>query len=456
MSMVQNLKFNELSATFDVVVNKNEYLALVDKFQNEELKNVKVDGFRPGNVPKEVAMKHVNPQALESMIMEKIVKETSKPAFTEVDESITKEGRVMLSLSYDTSEEKAIKEDEQENLVYSCIASLLPQVDLSAIDKIKVDIKVNEEEFPPFEMYEKSQIRNLMKDANEYTSTDEGAKDDDKVLISFAGELDGESHPELGSDEYNLLLGSNEFLPEFETAVSGMRKDETKTFDVKFPVDYFSEKFADKKVQFTVNVKSVNTPKFKSIQEIVDSSEEKKSQLESEESIKGFIASRYEQEKNEYLRNAKQTAVIEAIIEQTPNFPISMEVVGQQTDRIFNNLLEYSQRSSQPIGKVFVIMGMKSKNKNIENADSLTVRSEVEESVKSELKLQYTYLTVIRTQKLELPSQDELKIYVDQISANPAMYGYPQDVSKDELSDMIADNLANRKALDYLIDKIVK
>ncbi len=454
--MVNNLTINELDARFDVVVKNDEYLALVDKFQNEELKNVKVDGFRPGMVPKEVALKHINTQALESVIMEKVVKETSKTAFEEVDQSLTKEGRVLLSLAYDTTEEKAIKEDDDQNLVYSCIANLLPKVDLDQIEKLKVTVDNTSQDFPEYEAYEKSQIRNLMKDANEYIPSTEGAKDGDKVVMSFSGELDGESHPELGSDQYTLLLGSNEFLPEFEAAVQGMKTDESKTFDVEFPSDYFSEKFAGKTVKFTANIKEVNTPKFNSIQEIVDSSEEKKQQLESEESIKSFIKTRYDMEKAEFEKNFKQTAVIEKIISDSPNFPISSEVVNQQTDRIFNQLIEYAQRSGQPIGKAFQAMGMKSENKNIENADSLTVRSEIEENVKKELKLQYTYLTVIRTKKLELPSIDELKVYVDQIKASPSMYGYPEKASEQELTDMIGDNLANRKALDYLIEKIAQ
>ena len=99
-------------------------------------------------------------------------------------------------------------------------------------------------------------------------------------------------------------------------------------------------------------------------------------------------------------------------------------------------------------------MGMKSDNNKIETLDALGIRSEIEENVKSELKLQYIYLTVIKTKKLELPSPEELKVYVQQIKASPRMYGYPDDATEEELTDMIGDNLANRKALDYLIEKI--
>jgi trigger factor len=453
MSLV-NFKIEDLVAKFDIVVNKDEYLALVDKYQNDYLKEVKVEGFRPGKVPKEVALKQINAEALEAKIMEDIVKETSKPAFQEVDAEITKANRVMLSLAYDTDEKKAIREDDNQNLVYSCIANLLPHVDLDIVEKIKVESQVDESKFPEYSEYENSQIRNLMKDVNEYSAAEDGAKEGDKVVMSFTGALDGEEHPELASDEYTLLLGSNEFLPDFEKAIYGIKGGESKTFDVKFPSDYFSDKFADKTVQFTANSKEVQRPKFATIQEVIDSSEEKKADLESEENIKNFIKSRYDQEKTDFNKNSVQTKVIEAVVKQTPNFPISTDVVIQQTDRIFNQLIDYASKTQQPIGKAFIAMGMKSDNPKIETLDALGIRSEIEENVKSELKLQYIYLTVIKTKKLDLPSPEELKVYVQQIKTSPRMYGYPEDATEEELTDMIGDNLANRKALDYLISKI--
>jgi trigger factor len=454
MSLVKNLKIEDLVAKFDIEVNKDEYLALVDKYQNQYLKEVKVDGFRPGNVPKDIALKHINAEALEGKIMEDIVKETSKPAFQEVDAEITKANRVMLSLAYDTEENKAIREDDNQNLVYSCIANLLPSVNLETIENLKVEKDTDESKFPEYTDYENSQIRNLMKDVNEYTNVEDGAKEGDKVVMSFSGALDGEAHPELASDEYTLLLGSNEFLPDFEKAIYGIKAGETKTFDVKFPSDYFSDKFAGKTVQFTSNPKEVQRPKFATIQEVIDSSEEKKQDLESEENIKNFIKSRYDQEKSDFVKNGVQSKVIETVVKNSPNFPISNDVVSQQTDRIFNQLIDYGSKTQQPIGKAFIAMGMKSDNPKIETLDALGIRSEIEENVKAELKLQYIYLTVIKTKKLDLPSPEELKVYVQQIKSSPRMYGYPEDATEEELTDMIGDNLANRKALDYLISKI--
>jgi trigger factor len=456
MSLVKNLTISDLNAKFDVFVNKDEYLALVDKFQNNFLKDIKVDGFRPGMVPKEVALKHVNTDALEAKILEEVVKETSRPAFEEINNEITKANRVMLSLSYDTSDEKSIKEDDNQNLVYSCIAHLLPHVDLDKIESLSVSLDENAINFPEYEDFERSQIRTLMKDANEYANSENGAKDGDKVVMSFEGKLDGEFHPELNADEYTLLLGSKEFLPDFEQAIYSIKGGEEKTFPVKFPEDYFSDKFAGKTVEFTALAKEVLSPKYQSLQELIDSSEEKKEEFESEENIKNFVKMRYDQEKQEFINKNAQNVVINTIVKESSNFPIDTDVVNEQSDRIFSQLIEYAQKTNQPIGKAFIAMGLRSEKNNIENADVLTIKGEIENNVKNELKLQYIYLTVIKSRKLELPSPEEIKLYVNQIKASPRMYGYPEDATEEDLTSMIGDNIANRKALDYLIEKIVK
>jgi trigger factor len=454
MSLVSNFKIHPTRASFDIVVAKDEYLALVDKYQNLYLKDIKVDGFRPGMVPKEIAMKQINPATLQSKVMEDVIKDTSFEAFGEIETMLNEQNRVILSIAYDDNSEKSIKHDDESNLVYGCIAHLLPAIDLDKIEKIKVKVDLDSEEFPKLEEYTKSQIRTLMKDANDYQTTKEAAKEGDKVEMSFIGSLDGETYPELASDRYTLLLGSNEFLPDFESAMYGVKKDESKTFDVRFPSDYFSDKFAGQTVQFTAEVKDVHVPKYSTLTEMIESSEEMKQDLESEENINKMIKMRYDEEFQQFQESKKQSAVIDALVYQTPNFDIDVDLVGQQTDRIFNNLIEYSSKTNKSIGKAFVDKGLRSEKKNIEVLDALAIKQEIEINVKAELKLQYIYITVSKVKKLDLPSAEELEVYASQISSSPKMYGYPENLTKEELIDMIGDNLANRKALDYLISKM--
>lgn len=454
MSVIKNLEIKNSEASFDICVYKDEYLVMVDKYQNEYIKDVKVDGFRPGKVPKEIALQQIDLKAFENTIIQRIVRETSKPAFDEITTKLEAQKRVLLSFAYDTNEEKAIREDEEQNFIYSCIALLLPPIDLDIMENLELKIEDNNKNFPKYEDFENSQIRTLMKEINTFEDQGSEAKDGDIVIISFTGEMDGESCPELSSDQYTLLLGSNEFLPQFENEIQGLKKDDIKTFDTKFPDDYFSPKFVNKNVVFTVTIKEVKTPKYSSIKEILENSPENKEALGSEEDIKELIKYKY---KNEQERNNKeliQKKVVEALIRDTPDFEISSNTVNKQTDRLFFELIENSKKEGLSIGSMFLKMGFFSDNTNIENLDSLAIRSEVEKNVKDELKLQLIYLTVIKSKKLDLPSEKELDTYISQIKSSPKLYGYPENVSNEELKDMLIDNLSNRKALDYLIDKI--
>jgi len=54
-----------------------------------------------------------------------------------------------------------------------------------------------------------------------------------------------------------LLLGSNTFIPGFETNLIGMKPAEEKTFTLTFPKDYGVKTLQNRKVDFTVTIKKV-------------------------------------------------------------------------------------------------------------------------------------------------------------------------------------------------------
>ena len=100
----------------------------------------------------------------------------------------------------------------------------------------------------------------------EYTDVDRAAKDGDCVCIDFTGTIDGEEFDGGSAEDYNLTLGSGDFLPEFEDALIGKKAGDTAVFTVTFPKDYdLDETVAGKEAEFTVTVYSVsevNVPEF--------------------------------------------------------------------------------------------------------------------------------------------------------------------------------------------------
>lgn len=109
-------------------------------------------------------------------------------------------------------------------------------------------------------------IEELQEENKEYKEiTDRAAQEGDSVNIDYTGVIDGEAF-EGGSDtDYELVLGSGDFLEDFENSLIGKNSGEATTFPVTFPEDYFDEEMAGKEAEFTVTINKiseVNVPEY--------------------------------------------------------------------------------------------------------------------------------------------------------------------------------------------------
>lgn len=94
-------------------------------------------------------------------------------------------------------------------------------------------------------------------------NTDEPAAEGHTVLVSFVGKIDGTPFEGGSAKEMPVQLGLGQMLPDFETGLLGIKKDETKTFTVAFPADYHAEALKGKTAEFEVICHAVKRKKEK-------------------------------------------------------------------------------------------------------------------------------------------------------------------------------------------------
>lgn len=82
------------------------------------------------------------------------------------------------------------------------------------------------------------------------------AQNGDKVIIDFAGYLNGVAFDGGTASNYPLVLGSGQFVPGFEDQVIGMRKGEERDVNITFPQQYVPN-LAGKDVVFKVKLVDV-------------------------------------------------------------------------------------------------------------------------------------------------------------------------------------------------------
>lgn len=79
----------------------------------------------------------------------------------------------------------------------------------------------------------------------------------DVVTANYVATIDGKSFEGGAVTYYDWIVGSGEMLPEFDEAVLGMKRGETKKILCTFPEDYHSDVLAGKEVTFVVNIQAI-------------------------------------------------------------------------------------------------------------------------------------------------------------------------------------------------------
>lgn len=83
---------------------------------------------------------------------------------------------------------------------------------------------------------------NLQSDKAEVTDAAESVKEGDSVTINYVGQSSGKVIEV--EDTYDLTVGEGSMTAGFEDGLIGMKKGETKTIQITFPEDFYSEELA--------------------------------------------------------------------------------------------------------------------------------------------------------------------------------------------------------------------
>ena len=102
------------------------------------------------------------------------------------------------------------------------------------------------------------QIENTMSmSAEEVEDPETQIEDGDIANIDYEGKKDGVAFDGGTAEDYDLSIGSGQFIDGFEDGLIGAKKGETRDLNLTFPEDYNSEELAGQEVVFTVTVNAI-------------------------------------------------------------------------------------------------------------------------------------------------------------------------------------------------------
>lgn len=252
-----------------------------------ELKDrVRINGFRPGKVP--VAhLKKIYGRAVMAETIDALIREMNAQIVSDRGLKLAMEPQVKIP-----DEQAAVERviGGQADLAYTLELEVLPKIELGDFSGITL-------ERPVAEVAEAEIDRALERIAEQnrpYAAKGEGAKveNGDRVVIDFAGKIDGTPFEGGTGGDVAVNVGSGTFIPGFEDQLVGMTAGETRQINVTFPSTYPNTALAGRAAEFEVVAKSIEAPSTVNIDDAFATS----LGLESLAKLKEAISSRLQQE----------------------------------------------------------------------------------------------------------------------------------------------------------------
>ena len=232
----------ELTVTLDAKDLKTASEKAIEKLAKE----VRVEGFRKGKVPTEVAKKFIPENDLNAETADIAVRTTVIAAFSETQKSPL----VMPSVNI-------TKYVPGEMMEYTATADIIPEVKLCDYKKLGV----KKEEVKILAKDVQGVLDNIAKSFAEKKAVKRAAKLTDEVIIDFVGKKDGVAFPGGSAKDFHLVLGSMSLIPGFEDGIVGHEPGDKFELKLTFPKDYGMTDLAGVKTVFEILLKQVNEVK---------------------------------------------------------------------------------------------------------------------------------------------------------------------------------------------------
>ena len=320
---------NELEMVIEV--SADELDAAVTKAFLKNRKNIAVPGFRKGKAPRKIIEKMYG-LIFHNDALEEIMPEVFRFALEENEHDI---------VGYPKVSDIDIK-DDNAGADITITASLRPEIKIGEYKGLKAqkpNVEVSDSEVD-------NELDGMRTRNARIEKVDRPAQSGDVTIIDFEGFVDGEKFDGGTSENYELELGSNRFIPGFEDQVIGMSVGEVKDIDLVFPEEYV-EHLAGKPVVFKV---TLNEVKEKILPELDDEFAKDVSEFDTLDEYKQSIKDQIQTARQEDIDKTFESLLMEQLVESMEaDVPESMidAQFDKQMDNMTHQMTQYGMQPAQ-------------------------------------------------------------------------------------------------------------
>lgn len=421
MSLKSNNKVETNKYELEVAVDGAAFEAAVEKAYLKNRKNIRLQGFRPGKAPRKM---------IEKMYGEGVFYEDAVNALVPdaVPAAIEEAGLKLVA----RPDIDVVSVDKNDGVVFKVTCITKPEVSVSdykGIEAVRNVKAVTDEDVD-------NQI-NSVRERNGRTITVEGraAQNGDTVVFDFEGFKDGVPFDGGKADNYELKLGSGQFIPGFEDQIVGKNVDEAFEVNVTFPEEYQVPDLAGQPAVFKClihEIKAVELPEVDD--EFVKDVSEFETVDEYKADIKAKLTERAEKAADAEVENAVFDAVVAKLEAEIPQVMFDSKVDDFVAD--FEQRLSYQGLNLEMYLQYT-------------GSDMAKFRESFKEQAEKNVKLRLALEKIAELENITATDED-----IDaEVNKMAEMYKMSaEDVKAAISTEMLAEDIKIRKASDFVKD----
>lgn len=422
MALKESTK-KEQANSYELVVSVDgeTFEKAVNAVYKKQVKNINIQGFRKGKAPRTVVEKMYGSEVFYEDAMQDCYPDALYDAAKEAGIEIVK------------VESLEAVEASKNGFTFKTNVIVKPTMEINNYKGIEVEKKSTEvtDELIDAEI-EKIRERN----SRMVTVEDRACENGDTAVIDFEGFADGVAFEGGKAENYNLKLGSGNFIPGFEEQIVGHKTGEEFSINVKFPEDYQAEELKGKDAEFKIVLHEIKTTELPEVDdEFVKDVTDKDTLDEWKEELKETVAARLADEADKDVDDQIANKLMELLEGEIPE--AMFENQANEMVREFDMRL---RSQGLDMNTYMQYMGM--------DPNSLTdmYKDEAEKRVKLRLALE----TVAVKENIEVSSDDleeeykkiaeNYKMEVEQVKASIPEESLTEDIKVEKALNLVKDN----------------
>ena len=399
-----------------------DYDEAIKKVYFKSAKYFNIPGFRKGKAP----MQMVEKQYGASIFYEDTFNELVPEIYDEAIKANNVEAVSRPQIDIQQME-------KGKNLIFTAIVQVIPEVKLGkykGIELNKIEYNVSDEDIE----HELGHMQE--KNSRIVTVEDRPVEPKDITVIDFEGFVDGKAFDGGKAEKHELEIGSNTFIPGFEDQIIGMRIEEEKDINVKFPEEYFSKDLAGKDATFKVKLHEI---KKKELPELDDEFAKDVSEFDTLEELKNSIKEKIQTENDSRAKYETEESAIKAVCENT-TIDIPSAMIDNEIENMIQDVktrLSYQGLSIEQYLKMI-------------NKTEADMRNEFKEQAERSVKSRLVLDAIAKAEKLE-NSEEEIAEKIKEMAEN---YGKKEEelLKNEQLKNYLEENMKTEKAIKFIVE----